>query len=434
MTQKIITMSEKEISKYEVLQSLIKGQINCTEAGHHIGLSTRQVRRLKGRVQKEGASGLVHKSRGRIGNRKIKKKTIATLKKIVRREYHDFNPTFAAEKLKENHNLSIGIETLRKLMIDWGLWIPRRRKANKEYRSWRQRKERFGEMEQFDGSYHAWFEDRAPECCLLAAIDDATGRLTKLRFTRWEGVEPAFIFWKDYLKKHGKPLSIYLDRHSTYKQNPKKNVLDNPEAVTQFGRAMKELDIRIIHAYSPQAKGRVERLFRTLQDRLVKEMRLQKINDIREANRFLETTFIPDFTSRFSVTPTKAGDLHKPLLSGEKERIDEIFSLHYTRTVLNDFTVRFKNLWLQLDEVQSTLVRRRDRIHIQERLDNSIHLFLRSKELTYTVLPGRPPRAVPEKVSALSRNKSSWKPPADHPWRKSSFLRKSKTAETTSPH
>jgi transposase-like protein len=195
-------------------------------------------------------------------------------------------------------------------MISWKLWQPRPRKKNKEYRSWRPRKEYFGEMEQFDGSYHPWFEQRGEKCCLLASIDDATGKITKLRFVDWEGVKPAFEFWKEYLKNYGKPLKIYLDRHSTYKQN-QNSIFNDPQVLTQFERAMKDLDIEVIHVHSSQARQRAERLFTTLQDRLVKELRLVNISTKEEANRFIEEVFIPRFNQKFGVIAQKKGNLHR---------------------------------------------------------------------------------------------------------------------------
>lgn len=428
MTHKLITMSSREISRYEVIMNLVKGRINGAEAAHQCGLSLRQVKNLKRKVKEQGPQGLIHGNRGKASNRRLPEKTILKIEGIIRKHYPDFKPTFAREKLKEEYDIVISKEKLRGLMTDWGLWKPRPRRANKQYHSWRARRERYGELEQFDGSYHAWFENRVPECCLLASIDDATGRPTKLQFTDWEGVKPAFIFWKEYLETRGKPVAIYLDRHSTYKQNPKKNVLDNPDALTQFERAMKELDISVIHAYSPQAKGRVERLFGTLQDRLVKELRLQGINAISEANRFLEEVYIPKFCQQFSVLPAKRGDLHRPLAGLDRARSDTIFSIHGSRQVLNDFTVRFKNLWFQLHETQPTLVCRKDRVRIEERLDGSIHMSLREKYLSYEVLPERPKKAVSETVIALAKIPSQWKPPQDHPWRKSFQKSKLKVA------
>jgi len=415
MTQLII-MTQKELPRYEVIKRLIQKEINGTEASKQLSLSTRQTRRLKANVEKYGVKGIVHRNRGRESNRKISEEKVNEIKKIIGENYRDFGPLFASEKLGENHQIKIGKEKLRQLMIEWKFWRPKPRKKNKEYRSWRQRKEYYGEMEQFDGSYHEWLEDRAPACCLLASIDDAMGKITGLRFVHDEGVIPVFTFWKNYLQREGKPLKIYLDRLSTYK-NTHKSVFDDPNVLTQFQRAMKDLDIELISAYSPQAKGRVERLFGTLQDRLVKELRLAKISDIEKANRFLEKVFIPKFNAKFSVLPQKKGNLHRSLNRFEKAHLDKILSVQNTRIVNNDFTIRFKGKWFQLSETQPTLVLRKDKVQIEERIDGSTFISLRNKYLNYTVLPARPEK-IKIKVAALTRTKSTWKPPANHPWRK----------------
>lgn len=414
-----IIMSEKEVRHLPIIERLIKEDINGTEAAKQSGLSVRQVKRLKARVNKEGAIGIVHRLRGTLSNKRLSKQKVEKMKTIVTNKYSDFGPTFAQEKLAEVHQITVGVETLRNLMTDWGLWVPKPRKKNGEYHAWRERKAQYGEMIQFDGSYHDWFEGRAPTCCLLAAIDDATGKITKLQFTTHEGVFPAYRFFWEYSETHGKPVSIYLDRHSTYKQNAKKNILDSPESVTQFERAMRKLGIDVIHAYSAQAKGRVERLFGTLQDRLIKEMRLRNITTSEEATRYANESFLRRFNERFSVSAQQSGDLHQTLTKNEQEALPHVFAQHHRRAVLNDFTIRFQNQWLQLEEAQPTLVCRKDRVETEEWLDGTLHLYLRGKELAYVVLPERPMRKEKVTIPALTRKKSSWKPPTDHPWKRS---------------
>ncbi len=416
MAQQIITMTPKELARYEIIQRLLQREINGSQAAEQMRLSVRQVKNIKARVQKEGPSGLVHKSRGKPGNRKMPEAQLKTITAIIRGKYPDFGPTFAAEKLWENHRVSVNRETLRLLMIGQGLWQVKARKKNKEYRSWRVRKEIFGQMEQFDGSYHHWFEQRAQECCLLASIDDATGQLTDLRFVKHEGTIEAFSFWQDYLLRHGKPLSIYLDRHSTYKQ-VQSSVFDDPQALSQFERAMKQdLDIEIIHAYSPQAKGRAEKLFETLQDRLVKELRLAGISKIARANQFVEKVFLPQFNQKFAVAPTKKGNSHRPLSQWEKDNLNKIFSIKSQRFVNNDFTVKFKGQWLQLAQQQPVLVRQKEKVDIEERINGTLFIALRSKYLNYTLLPARPAK-LKMKVPVIPTSKPAWKPPTDHPWR-----------------
>lgn len=415
-----ILMSQKETLRLPILQNLINGLINGTEAAKQCGLSSRQIRRIKHRFIKKKLGGITHRLRGATGNRRIPETVMQITEQIVRERYHDFGPTFAAEKLREEHAIVMSDETLRARMTEWGLWKPRPRKTNGQYHSWRARKEHYGEMIQFDGSYHAWFEERARGlCCLLGAIDDATGNITQLEFAEHEGIEPVFTFWKTYMENQGKPVSIYLDRYSTYKQNARKNILDNPRSLTQFERAMGKLEIKVIHAYSPQAKGRIERLFGTLQDRLVKELRLAGISEVAMANQFLREKFIPDFNKKFAVPATNPVDVHRHLMPEETGNLSRIFAQHETRIVLNDFTVRFQNQWLQLEEKQPTLVRRKDTVEVETRLDGSLHLYLRGKELFYTSLPERPQRLEIGKVVALVQRPSAWKPAANHPWRKS---------------
>lgn len=431
MAQELMTMTPRELSRHEVIKRLIDKEINGTEASKQTGLSVRQVKRIKARVKKDGARGIIHGLREKPSNRRMTEEKVRQIQGWVKDKYPDFGPTFAKEKLEEDHGIKVGKETLRLLMIKWELWKTKPRKKNKEYRAWRQRKEQSGEMVQFDGSYHHWFEDRAEKCCLLAAIDDATGKILRLQFVHDEGTMPVFSFWKTYLEQQGKPLSIYLDRLRTYKQNLK-SVFDDPHCRTQFQRAIEQdLNIKIIHAFSPQAKGRAERLFNTLQDRLVKELRLAGISTIKEANQFVEQVFIPKHNARFAVVPQKKGDLHQPLTAWEKDHLDKIFSVQDIRIVNNDFTVRFAGQWYQLAEQQPCLVLRKDKVLIEKRLDGSLRLGLRNKELNYVALPSRPEK-VKMKVIGLTRSKSSWKPPADHPWRKPFILAPSQRCQTPS--
>lgn len=416
MTQELITMSQKELSRYEVIRDLIIGKINGTQAAQKIRLSVRQVKRLKAKVKRSGTRGLIHGNRGRESNRKIDEEIIRQAKNLLRKKYSDFGPTFAAEKLEENHQLKLSAEKVRQLMTTEKLWKPKARKKNKEHRYWRERKEHFGELEQFDGSYEDWFEGRAPEPCLLASIDDATGEITQAQFTSDEGVVPVFSFWQAYVSKHGKPLKIYLDKHSTYKINTK-HLLDDPRALTQFERAMKDLDIEVIHAHSCQAKGRIERLFGTLQDRLTKELRLANISTIKEANKFLERFFIPKFNAGFAVVPSSQVNFHKALTKKEKENLEKIFSQQDTRVVNNDFTISYESKWYQLDKTQPALVCRKDKVEVEKRLDGKISISLRGKHLNFTELPERP-KKVKMKVKFLTKTEPDWKPPIDHPWRK----------------
>jgi hypothetical protein len=339
----------------------------------------------------------------------------AKARELIQSHYPDFGPTFAHEKLTEVHGLDIGAGTVRNLMVKEKIWIPRKRRKNKQYRAQRERKESFGEMIQFDGCYHRWFEGRNEECCLLAGIDDATGKPVRLEFAKSESVQDVFAYWKEYLRKHGKPVAIYLDKYSTYKINHK-NAKDNHELLTQFQRACRELDIALITAHSPQAKGRVENPFGTFQDRLVKELRLQKISTIEEANGFLEEFWTADYARRFAVAPRSKTDLHRGLSARELASLDAIFSVQSVRKVKNDFTVQFKNHWYQLAKEQPATVCRNDAILIEERLDGSLAMRLRGRYLNFKLLAAKPPKTATASVFIPAKSKAH-APGPDHPWR-----------------
>lgn len=417
----LITMTPKELSRYGIIQRLIRKEINGTDASLQMRLTIRQIKNIKARVVTLGAQGIIHQSRGRSGNRKLDEQVVEKTKTILKENYRDFGPTFASEKLFEINKIKINKETVRQIMIGLGLWRAKEKKKNKQYRHWRERKEQYGQMEQFDGSYHHWFEDRGEECCLLASIDDATSKITGLHFTDSESVKNAFGFWKRYVEQKGKPLSIYLDRHSTYKQN-QKSVFDDEKSLTQFEKTMELLGIKVIHAKCPQGKGRIERLFDTLQDRLVKELRLAGISTMEEANTFVNETFIEKFNKQFSVLPTKKGDLHLPLTEFEKNNFDSLFSVKNYRLVNNDFTVRFKGCWYQLESSQPTLVRPKEKVCIEERISGQLYLCLKGKNLNYRLLPKRPEKITKIPIIALVKSKPSWRPPPNHPWRKPLIL------------
>lgn len=419
----LITMSAKEIDRLAVITRIINKELTAAEAAEQLGLSKRQVKRIKKRVKKHGAAGLIHQGRGRTSNRKLKQSLADKIVKLLKTAYAGFGPTLTAEKLLERHKIKVSDEALRSIMIKNNLWKPKARKKNQEHREWRPRREHCGSMEQYDGCYHRWFEDRAPECCLLLSVDDATGQITQAKFEQHEGVMPTFGFWKAYVLEKGKPASIYLDKFSTYKINHK-SAEDNKELITQFQRACRDLGIELITAHSPQAKGRVERMFDTLQDRLVKELRLQNISDIETANKFLKEKFIPAFNKKFAVIPAEPADLHRQLTKADKEHLNSIFSIHSARVVMNDFTVQFKNQYFQLSQRQPVTVCRKDTILIEEHLDGTTKLKLRSKELNCLLLPKRPEKAYKLRIPALATSTPAFKPPASHPWRRQFLMNK----------
>lgn len=382
MDNTFLTMSNRELNRYEIINRLMREEINGIEASHLIGLSTRQIRRIKSNVKKHGPQALVHGNRGRQSNRRLPDKERDKIIKLLHRYYFDFWPTHASEKLNEVHDIVHDPKTIRQIMIDEGLWKPRKIKR-KEHREWRQRRSHYGAMQQFDGSYHPWFEDRLPDKqCLLLAVDDATGKLTHAKFDEHEGVFPVFDFWLEYLQNHGKPMSIYMDRFSTYSMN-QKLAKENPDTLTQFQRALNELRIEPILAYSPEAKGRVETVFGTLQNRLVKEMRLRKINTVKEANQYLKNEFIPWYNAKYAIEPRAKADLHNLLTKQEKNKLDSIFTKQETRTIQNDFTISHKTSWYQLTKDQPVTIQKKDKVIIEEKRDNTISIRLRGKYLNY---------------------------------------------------
>lgn len=411
-----ITMSQQEARQYDIIKKLIGKELNGSEAAELLNLTVRHIRRLKGKAIKDGIRGLVHISRGQPGNRRLPEKEREKIVNLIKRKYPDFGPTLATEKLAELDEIERSRGAIRAIMIAEEIWKSKSKKKE-VHRRWRQRKASKGELIQYDGSYEHWFEDRGGEICLLASIDDATSEVWA-RFDEHEGVEPTFSFWRDYLERFGKPNSIYVDKFSTYSMNHKL-AKENSDTLTQFERAMKELNIGIIHAHSPQAKGRVEKLFATLQDRLIKELRLHNISTIKEANEFLKKDFLPKFNAKFMVETKSQADLHKRLNEQEKKKLDSIFSRQNVRVVMNDFTVSHQKKCYQLEKVQPATICKQDRITVEERLNQTIHFRLRGKYLNYRLLPEKP-----KKLNG-TKNDRQWVipkstahvPPADHPWR-----------------
>lgn len=415
-----IRMSQKEISRYHIIQKTIRKELTNTQASNILHLSQRQVGRIKKRVKTQGIRGLIHRNRGKPSNRKISEQEENEIKSILKKKYPDFAPTFATEKLREKHSIKHDRKTIQRIMIEEGLLKPKRKQASEKHRHWRQRRSSRGELVQYDGCYHDWFEGRSKEGrkqCLLIAIDDAMSTIAHARFEEHEGVFPTFRFWQEYLGKNGKPMSIYVDKFSTYSVNHK-IARQNPDTQTQFKRAMESLDIEIILANSPQAKGRVERPFRTLQDRLVKELRLNGINTVSEANIFLQNVFIPDYNRRFSVIARSRANLHRKITKKEKESFLSVFTRHHARVVRNDYTVSYRNTWYQLEATSATVIRKQDSITIEEREDGSIRMRGKSKYLDFHQLPDRPKKASQEKSPWILAKPLLTTPAKNHPWRR----------------
>jgi len=310
----MLQMTQKDLDRLKILQQAIQKRITQGKAGELLGLSREWVNQLCQRVKRKGDRAVIHGLRGRPSNHQLPTGLADKAISKIKEKYADFRPTFAAEKLLELEKIKLSVETVRRLMIAANLWEDRKRKAT--HREWRERKDCFGEMAQMDGSDHAWFEDRAGKCILLASIDDASNRIF-LRFTEHEDTRNLMQFSRTYLKRFGKPLSFYVDKDSIYVTNRQPSLEEELQgrkyALTQFTRAMEvDLDVKVINAGSPQAKGRVERLFGTLQDRLVKELRLAGISTIPAANRFLGRSYLAKHNHKFSVPPKNKTNVHRP--------------------------------------------------------------------------------------------------------------------------
>lgn len=304
----ILKMSQKELYRIEVIMALDARKIKYTEGSKRLKLSVRQTKRLLKNYRKEGANGLLSKKRGKPSNRRYDDKLRGEVKSLIETKYKKFGPTLAAEKLREEDGIALDNETLRRFMIGWGLWRSKPRKSISIHQQ-RPRRERFGELVQIDGSHHDWFEGRGSKCCLIVFVDDATSRILEMSFSPTETMQSYFGCVRRYIKKYGRPMAFYSDRHGIFRVNQG----SAKGGETQFSRAMKELEIEIICANSPQAKGRVERANRTLQDRLVKEMRLRGIADIVAANEYIKG-FVEDYNRRFGKNAVCEFDAHSKTL------------------------------------------------------------------------------------------------------------------------
>lgn len=413
-------MSQKEVKRARILDLLLEDKISQQEAARRLDITTRQVRRLTRLYREAGLSGLVSKKRGRSSNRQLDETVLACAVKLIGACYSDFGPTLACEKLAELHDVRLSVETTRQLMIKAGHWRPRKGGSVCAH-PMRERRARFGEMIQIDGSPHDWFEGRSEYCTLLVFIDDATGQLTQLRFAPTETTLGYMRVLHDHILVHGVPAALYSDKHSIFRINAKEA---DPEAETQFSRAARELGIECIHAHSPQAKGRVERANQTLQDRLVKEMRLAGINNMEEANTWLPG-YIEDFNRRFAVAPQDESDAHLAY-AGTPSSLARILSIQVTKTLTKNLSCQHENQLLQVETTGSGLGLRGARVTIHEHFDGSQELLWRKRKLNYGVM-SKPQRqsAVADGKSinaqvdkAMARRNTCQKPAANHPWRK----------------
>lgn len=412
-------MSAKERVRLDAMSRVKRKELTVVEAAELMGVSLRQARRIRKRFRDGGDQGLVHRLRGSVSNHRFPE---ALRDKIVRRHqarYRDFGPTFACEKLAEE-GLVLSPDTLVAILKERQLYAPMRRRA--KHRKRRERRKNFGSMIQVDGSHHDWFEGRRSKCVLMVAVDDATGQ-TLARFYEAETTEAAFEFFGRWVKAQGVPRSVYVDRHGIYRDE------DHPEKPTQFGRAMKELNVELIPARSPQAKGRVERKHRVFQDRLVKELRLRSISDIEQGDALLEKVLLPEFNRRYAVKPERESDLHREAPGG----IEEILCVREERVVGQDWCVRWKNRWLQIEPQTGAAGLAGRKVMVKQLGTGKLLVEREGRKLAFKELANRPTKLLAAKAPVPQMNNRRWRPGPDHPYNREARAIQASRARAAAP-
>ncbi len=410
---KLVTMSNREINRLEVMQRLKDKRLRQAEAARMLGISVRQVKRLFRAYKDLGPPGLISRRRGKSSNNQLDPQTVQKAIDLIYKHYRDFGPTLAHEKLTEMHDLRLSRESVRGIMISEEWWKPKRAKQP-ETHPMRERRACFGELVQIDGSDHDWFEGRAPRCTLLVYFDDATGQLLELWFVPEETFFTYCEASRHYFERFGKPVAFYSDKHGIFRVNQPRP-LGTTSGLTQFGRAMQELDVQIICANTPQAKGRIERANQTLQDRLVKELRLRGISDIDTANAFL-TEFRQDYNHRFAVVPRSTHNAHRPLL--KSENLDLILTHQENRTLSKNLTVQSNRVIYQIQSKRPDYALRKAQVTVCENTKGEVTILYKNNPLTYTLYQKAPRQAEVADIKTLDRQIRTPKPPADnHPWR-----------------
>lgn len=424
-----ITMNTKDTRRIAILDRVKEKTMTQDQAAEVLAITVRQVRRLLKRYKDDGASGVIHKLRGLPANNQADTKLLDLALTTIRLKYQDFSVTLAHEKLVELHGFTYSRETLRQAMLEVGVWKVKR-KPKVVIHQLRERRKQEGELVQIDGSPHDWFEGRAPYCNLLAFIDDATGKLKYLQFVAHETTEGYFAGVKYYVDNNGKPRALYSDRHSIFRVNSSKRgtaSVTDEIGLTQFGRAMRELGIELIFANSPQAKGRVERVNQTLQDRLPKEMRLAGINSWEEGNKFL-VQYMKKFNKRFAVPPMISESAHVPLTA--LENLEEILVQRFTRLLSKTLTVSFQNKFYQivLNPGLKARVLQGQRVQVLVGNKGEVVIVYKNERLPYKVLVIHrtaqivDSKLLNDKVNSIVRRlpptrSTAHTPAANHPWK-----------------
>ena len=407
-----LTMSLKERKRMTIMAGVKDKELSQVQAAKLLGLGYRQAKRVWRRYRTEGDAGLVHRLRGKAGlRRKPPALRAQVLARYAEERYADFGPTLLAEELAKA-GIAVDHDTVRRWLLAEGKWTVRRRRQ--KHRQWRERKPCFGAMVQLDGSHHDWFEGRRGKCVLRVMVDDATNRL-RARFFEAETTRASYDVFAGWVRQHGLPGSLYVDRDSLYRCEGEPTIaeqLAGKERQTQFGRAMDQLGVELILAHSPQAKGRVERMNGVLQDRLVKALRLANINDLESANRFLDKTYLREFNRRFARVAASPLDVHR----GIPRNLDEVLSWEEERVVQRDWTVACAGKWYQLDRHHEALSLVGRKVVVRTLRDGRVQLLYRGKQLKWRQLPGRAGRIKPSPPAKAVRVIRS--PAANHPWRR----------------
>ena len=406
----LITMSPKEVNRLEVVQRVDEKRMKQKAAAELLGICERQVKRLVRKYRKQGASGLVSQRRGKPSSHQLAEETKREVLGLLKGKYKGFGPTLACEKLVEIEGLNISDESVRKMMMAEGLWKAKPvRKL--EVHQMRERRASDGELEQMDGTDHDWFEGRSERCTLLVMIDDAAGKLGALLFVPEESFFGYCGLMRQYLTAHGRPAGLYTDRHSIFRVNIPNAV--SGDNLTQFGRAMQELEILILCANTPQAKGRVERVNQTLQDRLVKEMRLRGINNMQQGNDYLPE-FIADFNARFAVQPRSSLDAHRPILA--HQNLDQILTWQESRLITKNLTLQFKNVVYQIQTDRPAYALHNTQVTVCQDDHGKVAILYKGEELCYTIFQKQAHQAEVVTSKQVQHPRKPYKPGPDHPW------------------
>jgi transposase len=435
MDQEEVTLTIKEQKRLHVLNELETSRLTVEKAAEILGMTERHLYRLKACYRREGAQALAHGNRGRPSSRRLPETVRQQVVNLVRDRYRDFNDYHLTEMLKQQHRIEISRSSVRRLRQEAGLVSPRKRRAPK-HRSRRERYPRPGMLLQIDGSDHAWLGDRGPELTLIAAIDDATGEVPAALFRLEEDAAGYFMLLRTIAECRGLPLALYADRHTIF-QSPKQATTEQQLAGevprSQFGRLLDELGVELIPSYSPQARGRIERLFETLQDRLAKEMALAGISCLEQANQFL-ALFLPRFNTTFGQAPAEPESAYLPV--PKQLDFEDLFCFKHRRTVRTDNTISFAGHTLQIPPDRHRGSYARCRVEVRQHMDGRLSVWYQKRELVaFEPKEAGPPRVgkftpavkvvkqeLPsngrEKNPKLAKNRMPWKPPADHPWRK----------------